>query len=666
MEPPASDHEQEKIERLRRAMYSRQLSEKLKERPRRAMDEIRPIVGEDWREEERGVDQTTVAPRTINLARRALWWVLGGAIVFFLAAAGFFGYYFLVGGGSLPAAPGNIDIIVSGPPQIAGGEPTQLQITVTNRNNTALQLADLVITYPEGTRSVGSGNFTQFNCSRPEGTKDPTYDFPQQRICLGSIEPGGSRQGTVSAVFSGESGKEVEIKADLEYRIGGSSAIFVSSSQYHTSLSSSPILLTVEGNTETVSGQPVELRITAASNANTIIKDALVSISYPFGFTFTSANPSPKKPGFWELGDFAPGQKKEIVLRGTLTGESGDERVFRVTLGTRKSPSEGEIATALSENAFKLRVSDAFLGLGVAVNKVSGTGAVVAPKENVNVVVSWQNNLGVAVTDAVIVARLTGLTIDGTSVHSIDGFFRSSDNSVIWDKSTTGGVLSSIPAGAKGTVSFTFQMPASEALAEVRNPSLTITVNAAGKRLSESGVPQNLQSTASQRVAVASDLTVSAQGLYYANPFGSSGPMPPKAGSETTYAIVFTLTNTTNKVTGGKLRASLPPYVRWVGIYSPSSENLSFNQTDSTVTWDVGALEPGVGLGGTQPRQAAIAIGFTPSTSQIGQEPILLQDITFTGIDDATKKAVSKDVRDVTTNIVGDPGFSASSATVVR
>ncbi len=33
------------------------------------------------------------------------------------------------------------------------------------------------------------------------------------------------------------------------------------------------------------------------------------------------------------------------------------------------------------------------------------------------------------------------------------------------------------------------------------------------------------------------------------------------------------------------------------------------------------------------PEQAAIAIGFTPSTSQIGQEPVLLQNIVLTGTD---------------------------------
>src|SRR3989344_5732124 len=134
MEPPGSSHEDEKIERLRRAMYSRTLADKLGERPRRELGQTRPLAGEDWHRPEPTVRPSFVAPRTLGLMRTGLWWVLGISLIFFLGAAAFFGYYFTIGGGSSPVAAGNIDIAVAGPAQIAGGEPTQLQISVTNRN----------------------------------------------------------------------------------------------------------------------------------------------------------------------------------------------------------------------------------------------------------------------------------------------------------------------------------------------------------------------------------------------------------------------------------------------------------------------------------------------------------------------------------------------------
>jgi hypothetical protein len=398
----------------------------------------------------------------------------------------------------------------------------------------------------------------------------------------------------------------------------------------------------------------------------------LLVANYPFGFTGNSSDPKPVRAAeggaghVWELGDIAPGQRREIVLRGTLVGQSGDERIFRFSVGTRASREESSITTKLAENSFRMRISDAFLGLALSVNKSTGGTAVVSPDTLVTVAVNWQNNLSTAIQDAVIVARLTGVEIDGATVISPDGFYRSSDAVVLWDKNTTRGVFSDIAAGESGSVSFSFRAPKSDELKNIRNPTLTITINAAGKRLSESGVPENLQATASQKISIASDLSISAQGLYKANPFGSTGPLPPKAGTETTYAIVFTITNTTNKINEGKLTAVLPPYVRWTGIYSPASESVSFNQSNSTVTWDIGTVEAGVGVDGTQPRQAAISIGFTPSSSQIGQEPPLLQQIRFTGVDGSTDEDVTQTVVDVTTNIIGDPDFSATSATVVK
>ncbi len=660
MEPAESSHDEEKIERLRRAMYSRDLSEKLKDRPRRQMEEIRPIVGDDWRREEPTLSATVVAPRTIGVARKALWWLLGIAALFFVAALLYFGYYFTFGGGASPASPGNIDIVISGPPQIAGGDPTQLQIVVTNRNQVPLQLADLVIKYPKGTRSP----------------TDLSTDLSSQRISLGTIEAGGRRQGTVTAIFAG-SGDAAGVKVDLEYRISGSSAIFVASSNYQAQINSSPLTLTVSSNRETVSGQPVEFTITIASNANTTVKDVLLSASYPFGFAFASGNPKPVRGSTWELGDIRPGEKREVTLRGMLVGESGDERVFRFSTGTRKEPDNEAITTTLVESAFRMKVTDTFLGLGITVNK-AGANVVISPSGQVNVAINWQNNLSTAVLDAVIVARLTGLTIDGATMLSPDGFFRSSDGVVLWDKTTTKGALGNLAAGARGSVSFSFQVPSADALKNVRNPSLTITVNAAGKRISEDGVPENLQAASSQRVAVSSALVVTAQGLYYANPFGSVGPLPPKANTETTYAIIFTITNTTNKIDEAILTATLPPYVRWVGIYSPASEAVSFNQSAGTVAWDIGTIEEELGVDGTSPRQAAIAIGFTPSTSQIGQEPSLLRDIVLTGLDSATGQTITKRLDDVTSDLIRvsrseegipaapDPGFSSTQGTVVR
>jgi hypothetical protein len=636
-------------------MYSRSLSPNIKDKERRALSTEESPVGEDWVRPEPKLAGIVVAPRTIGLVRAGLQWLVWAGMAFFIGALVFFAYYFIIGPGSAPVSPGNIDISVSGPLQIASGEPAELQIAVVNRNRTALQLADLVVRYPKGTRSP----------------TDLLTDLPDQRIPLGTIESGGRRQGTVSAVFAGEEGLHASTTVELEYRLEGSSAIFVASQVYQFLFASSPLSISIEGNSETISGQPVELAVTIASNADAPVKDVLFSATYPFGFSYASAEPGALSGGggnVWSLGDIAPGEKKTVRIRGALTGESGDERVFRFTAGTRNTKTEQTITTTLADYAHRVIVSRPFLNLAMLINKEAATQetTVVAPGETVTVTVQWQNNLSTALADVVVVARLAGAQLDGRTVRTNDGFYRSSDNVVLWDKATTNGTLGTITPGSGGTLTFTFEVPSGESVQATRDPKLTITIHAAGRRVSETGVPETLQATAMQTLHFASDLQLAAQGLYYSNPFGSTGPMPPKAGVETRYAIVFNITNTTNKIENAVIRATLPPYVRWVGNHSPASEKFVFNPNDSSVTWEIGTVEPGIGVGDALPKQAAIAIGFTPSTSQIGQQAILVRNISFSGTDAATKAPVTRTAANITTNIAGDPGFSSVNATVVE
>lgn len=641
------------MNRLRRAMYSRSLSPKLKDRERRMLTGDRADVSEDWKIEEPHLEGTIVAPRFPGIWRRAVRWIAVAFAAFVIGAVGFFTYYFTIGGGASPSTSGNIGISISGPTRVSGGELTTLQITISNRNNVGLELADLIIIYPSGTRM----------------SPNIPVDVPRQRISIGTIKPGGIVNVPIKAVFAGAEGGQAILKAQLEYRVTGSSAVFVATSaDYAIVFSSSPLTVSIDGNTETVSGQPISLTMTVASNATAPIKDVLLSVVYPFGFSFSSASPKQARTGVWELGDMKPGSSFRVTINGTLSGEPGDERVFRLRLGTRKAQESPDIDTAFAEVSYRMAISKPFLGLSVSVNKSNGGSVIVTPGGDVNVSVSWKNNLTTEITDAVIVARLSGLPIDGSTVKSPDGFYRSSDNAVLWDKTTTSGNLASVASGGSGTVSFSFQMPPSEVLQTIKNPNLTITVHAAGKRLSESGVPESLQSTASQTIKVASDLGITAEGYYHENPFGASGPVPPQADEETTYAVLFNVTNTTSKITNAKLTAVLPNYVRSLGptMYAPFSEKVTFNRDDGSLTWIIGDIEPGAGVNGASPRQVAIAIGFTPSTSQIGTQPVILKDIYLSGTDAATGVAVSRKAADVTTNLVNDQGFSPTEAVVVR
>ncbi len=649
--PSGSPHDEEKIERLRRAMYSRKLSPRLHERPRHALDPHEEPVAEDWTGDESQLKPSIVAPRGISVARTALWWFLVSAIVFFIGAVAFFIWFFTFGSGSSGASASNISIIVTGPPAIAGGEVTELQVSITNKNSVPLSQASLTVSYPPGTRS-------------PSDFTTPQLTYP---INLGIIQPGETKEGTVRAVLSGKEGDKSDVKVGLDYHLSGSSAVFTASSDYGFTFSSSPLSIAVSGVSEAISGQPLTMTVTVASNSNDPINDVLLSAPFPFGFQFTSSAPTPIAPGVWRVGNLSPGQKQTVTINGVLTGNTGDDRVFNFTTGTRTSSASSSIDVPLGSSPFDVSITQPFMGLTILVNDSSSTPQVVAPGQKVIVRINYQNNLSTEITNAVVVAKLSGFEVDGTTVATPDGFYRSSDNTVLWNNTTTGGALSLLTPGARGQLTFSFTAPSPDALKNASNPSVGISINAAGNRIAESGVPENLQSAATTKLQIASSVALSANGFYYASPYGSTGPLPPSAGVETTYAMVFGLTNTTNQIDNAVVTATLPPYIRSTGKQSPNFENLTFNLNSGTVTWKVGTIAAGVGTNSTSTpaRRVGFEVGFTPSTSQIGQIPVLLQNIKLTGTDHATGAPISISVPNVTTNLSSDTGFNSINATVV-
>lgn len=653
---PPSEHENDKIERLRRAMYSRKYGEQMGPRERRALEESESSVPEDWaRRQEERPPKPVLPLEAIFVEQRKrvlpiLKWALGIAAVFFVCAILFFVYYLYFGGESAISAR-NIDIAITGPGQIAGGESVDLQVIVTNRNREALDLAELIVTYPLGTR-LNQGNCTVNSC----------------RISLGTIEPGVPTAIKLPAIYQGSAGQRAVVHVEVEYRLGGSISIFNASADYAFVFSSAPLSIAVEGNTETISGQLMQLTLTVLSNASQAIPNVLLSVSEPFGFKLASSEPARGGDKLWHLGTLSPGEKKTVTLTGTLSGETGDSRLFRFTAGGRASATSTAIDTPLSDTELAVTIAQPFLKLDLTINDVSSTKAIpVSPGSFVHVAVSYTNNLSTPIDNAIVVARLSGMEIDGATVHSEDGFYRSTDKTVLWDAGTTDGVLEHIDAGASGKLNFTFQVPKPEDLSAGKDALLVISINAAGERFGQSGVPENLQSAVQQKVAVASDLRIHADGLYTNNPFGVTGLLPPKAGVETAYAIAFTITNSTNAIKNARVTALLPPYVRLIGNhYAPNTEEVSFNGNTSVFTWDVREIAPGAGLDGVPPRQVVVEIGFTPSTSQIGSQPILIKNVQLTGVDELTGNAVTKRADDVTTNLTGDPAFSPTNATVVR
>lgn len=645
------------LSKLTERMYSRERTGFLPWRRRREVPQKRSTVDESWQYEEPVETQKTAAPK-YRFGGSGV--VLVVAIVFFVAAM--VGAFSFLGSSFGVVTAGGIDITLEGPNTVTAGEVLQVRALITNRNDVPLETATLLITYPDGTVS-------------PADFRSP---LESERIELGRIEARTARRGAFRAVILGAAGMQGVVNIELQYRLQGSSILHSHKVAHAVLIASDALTLSVEGQKEAIAGQSMQFDIRITSNAATILNNVVLNAQYPFGFSKTQSVPT-AQPGersdsdLWEIGVLRPGESRTVSLIGTLDGQAGDERTLVFEVGTRASQTLYTDATKVSEHVLArydhmLRIHKPFLAATLTFGSASVENAVAYAGERLPVTVRWYNNLTEPISDATIAVTLGGTALNKAGVNAGDnGFYRSVDSLILWDSKTTGGELAYIPPGASGEYRFDITPLPQSYLEQIEKPTLTFKVNAAGNRLSEARVPEVIRESTEYTVKIGSDATLVAEGLLESNPFGSNGPRPPKVEYETTYAIAWQVTNTTSDLENASVTAQLPPYVRWVGLSSPLSEQLTYNKIDNTITWQLGDVVAGTGVRGNTPRKVTFALGLVPSASQIGISPLIIQNQQLRAVDAYTGASVSWDASDLTTDLsLYDAAFDPGNAAVVE
>ena len=185
-----------------------------------------------------------------------------------------------------------------------------------------------------------------------------------------------------------------------------------------------------------------------------------------------------------------------------------------------------------------------------------------------------------------------------------------------------------------------------------------------GRRISETGVPEEIKSVKVESVRVSSEVQFASRAVYYAGPFTNSGPIPPKVEQETTYTVIWSIVNTSNRISDAEVRAVLPIYIKWYGSVSPGSENLSYNPSTNEVIWLPGDIPAGTGIG-KPPREVAFQVVLTPSLSQVKTAPDLITGTVLTGTDAFSGVSLLQGKPNVSTVLSTDPKAGQDTDLVV-
>ena len=567
------------------------------------------------------------------------------SVIIFILSLGYAGYIFFIGGNTV--SNDNITISVLGNNFTAGGQALPLVVGITNKNNSSLELADLVTTYPKGSSNSPS-------------------DMETIRTTIGTIPAGGIVNENLEPILFGEQGSTVPMTISLEYRVPGSNAIFVKNEPYSVTINSTPINLSVNAPANVSPNQVITLDVQATLNSTTTAPGILLDVNYPAGFQFLSATPAPSfGNNVWNLGDLAPGSTHDVSISGKMIGVfNGDQKTFNISSGSQSSTDKSAIDVVFNSMQQTITIQKPFVEADLSINNVSQSEYAVDDQSTVNAQINYINNLDTKVDNLQIQAKLSGNALDPNTVNVPQGFYDSATNTITWDK-TGVNALAELNPGDNGTLDFSFS-PLSLVTASggiLSNPSVNIEVDVSGEQTGTGVAENNITNSSNATVNIISNVGFSDNALYGSGLFNNTGPLPPTVGKTTTYTIIWTVSNTSNSISNAQVISTLPSWVNFVGSFLPVDANLTYNSSTRQIVWNIDRIASGAGVTGA-PQTVSFQVSLNPSLSQVNTTPTLLNDAVLTGHDDFANVNVSVTKSALNTDLSSDPTFTSGEGSV--
>ena len=557
------------------------------------------------------------------------------AFVFFLVSLGAAGYFFYFGGNSVSV--NKIAVDIQGPTTIAGGDTVPLSLTITNKNSVAVENATIEIDFPNGTRNA----------------TDVTSAYPHYIENLGTIPSGGTVTRSVKVVLFGGAGAALALPVSFSFGTADSNAVLVKKTSYAIAISSTPLSVSVDTLAEAISGTPFTLTLTVRSNATVPMNNVVLSVKFPSGFSVVSSS-LPLDNSSFLIGTLAPGVNKTISLVGTLVGQNNEQKVFHFTVGTAKTANDQTLTVSYLTQDATVVITAPFINTTLSLNGNTSSQGTITPGNYQNMRVSYTNTLSTSIQNAEVDVTISGSGIDYDSIKTTNGFYRSEDHTIVFSKDTDPS-LATLAPGASGIGTFTFGTPVAGSLPA--SPTISFTVSVSGTRRGQTNVPEETKTSTTKTVKVITTVLLSSASLHTSSSFSNGGPIPPRAGQATTYAIVWNARNEGSTLAGATVSTVLPSYVSYTGVTSGTG-SFSYDSGSRTVTWNIGELAQSANV------QGSFQVSLTPSTSQKGDTPALTGTPSFSGYDRFAGAQVSATANPVTTATAQDAGYVSANAVV--
>ena len=541
----------------------------------------------------------------------------------------------------------NSSIAVVGPDQLKSGQAVTYEIDYKNDNWIGMKNAVIRISYPEEFRPDASDKFKED--SRTSGI-----------YTLGSVPMRSSGKIFFSGKAYSPKGALIYLRTSLAYEPAFFFGNFETNAQFGINVAVAPISFEVVGPQNLASGDVLDYLISYRNDGSDVMDGLWIKAQYPEGFKFLSSSPLESTDGnTWQIGNLAPGESGELVIRGQLEGGDGITRSAKISIGV---VSSGEFVSYNDENV-DTQIISSRLVVSQTVNDKSQLN--INAGEYLRFKIVYKNNSGIGLRDVILTEELASPILDYATLDTEKGNFDGARNMITW-KASDIPAFKNLAPGASGEIIFSIKVKDIIPLDGNTKKNFAITSLA---KIDSPDVPTPIStnkiiSSNSLNMKLNSKMILSTSGFYNDAKIPNSGPIPPRVGQETTYTLHWKVRNVSNDINNATVTANLPTNAVMTGKIFPDDARINYNERTNSITWNIGKMDAGEGMSNTAP-EVAFQVKINPSLDQFKRTVGLLGQSILSADDLFTKEKLSVTNDAKTINLAEDAALLAAGGEAV-
>ena len=540
-----------------------------------------------------------------------------------------------------------IDFNISGPTQVASGQPITYQVSYWNNTSQILEDAVLVIRYPQDSLV--------------------TNDKVIQNINLGNIGVGGGGKQEISLAFVGGDKSIQKLQAVLSYKPQNTTSTFENEAIKEVAINGSALNIDFKAPETVLPNIRNAYVIHYKNTTGNVIDNVSIEANYPQNFSFTSSDVTPARGNnVWNLGDLNPNEEGDIAVVGVLRNAENANFEFSIGVNSKGLSSTG---TNGKEKFFKFNSISSQINLtalpiemNISVN--NQPTITVNPGDFLQFKISYKNNASIALSTVVLKAKLEGLMYDFSTLKT-SGFYSGADNTITWNAGNVS-VFKNLGPGESGELELQINVKPLYIVRTFRDKNFLLKV------LATMETPTVPPSLSVKSLSVSNDLSLKintkaelkTKGYYYDASLKNSGPLPPRVNQTTTYTVHWVVSNYSNDIDNVVVKTILPEGIGWLNKKAGSgAATLEYNDRTNELTWNIGKLLSGVGVL-LDSHEVIFQVSLTPSVKNVNTVMSVIGDSNLTAEDTFTGTNITAMAPALKTNMPDDPGVGLQKSVV--